>query len=94
VPVALAGIEDIRDEQSADLLQCLGKWTAQGLRARRQLHAGADADEQGIAENITEPAQRVARRRLRQADPHRGSADIAFQQQCIERDKQIEIQRG
>jgi hypothetical protein len=35
----------------------------------------------------------VARRRLRQADPHRGAADIGLAQQRIERDQEIEVKR-
>jgi hypothetical protein len=42
---------------------------------------------------IAEPLQRMARRRLRQADPHRGAADIGFLQQRVERDQQIEVKR-
>jgi hypothetical protein len=36
----------------------------------------------------------VARGRLRQPDPHRGPADIGFQQQRIQRDEEVEIERG
>jgi hypothetical protein len=36
----------------------------------------------------------MARGRLRQPDPHRGAADIGFQQQRVQRDQQIEIERG
>ena len=35
----------------------------------------------------------MAGRRLRQADPHRGAADIGFPQQRVERDQQIEVKR-
>ena len=46
-----------------------------------------------IAKNVAQPLQRVARRRLRQPDPHRGAADIGFAQQRIECDQQVEIKR-
>ena len=48
------------------------------LRPRRQLHPRAGAHQQGIADQVAQPLQRVARRRLRQADPHRGAADAGF----------------
>jgi len=35
----------------------------------------------------------VARRRLRQADPHRGTADIGFAQQRVQRHQKIEVKR-
>src|ERR1043165_9503153 len=35
----------------------------------------------------------MAGRRLRQPHPHRGPADIALQQQRVERDQQIEVKR-
>ena len=47
----------------------------------------------GIADQVAQPLQRVARRRLRQPDPHRRAADIGFPQQRVERDQQIEVKR-
>jgi hypothetical protein len=35
----------------------------------------------------------MARRRLRQADPHRRAADTGFQEQRVERYQQIEVKR-
>jgi hypothetical protein len=35
----------------------------------------------------------MARRRLRQADPHRRAADACFPQQGVERDQEIEVKR-
>ena len=93
-PFAAGGVEIIRNEQPAHLIERLRQRPAQGLRPRRQFHAGADPDQQGIAEHIAQPLQRMARGRLRQPDPHRGAADTGFQQQRVERDQQIEIEGG
>lgn len=43
---------------------------------------------------IAQPPQRMAGRRLRQPDPHCGAADIAFQQQRVERHQQVEVERS
>jgi hypothetical protein len=66
---------------------------AQRQRPRGQFHPGARAHQQRIAEQVAQPLQRVAGGRLRQPDPHRGPADISFQQQRVERDQQIEVKR-
>jgi hypothetical protein len=94
VPFAARGIEIVGYEQPAHLIERLRQRPAQRLRARRQLHPCADPHQQRIAEHIAQPLQRVARRRLRQPDPHRRAADIGLQQQGVERDQQVEIERG
>ena len=94
MPLAARGVEIVRYEQPAHLIERLRQRSAQRLRPRRELHPRADAHQQRIAEHIAQPLQRMARGRLRQPDPHRGAADIGFQQQRVERDQQIEIERG
>ena len=93
LPVASGCVECIGLEQAADLIEHLGERPAQRLRARRQLHAGAGPHQQGIAEQVAQSLQRVARSRLRQPDPHRGAADIGFPQQGVERHQQVEVER-
>ncbi len=93
LPLAARGVEIVGNEQRAHLIERLRQRRAQRLRPRRQLHAGAGAHQQRIADQVAQPLQRVARRRLRQPDPHRGAADIGFPQQRVERDQQIEVKR-
>ncbi|KJC53155.1 hypothetical protein UB31_08805 [Bradyrhizobium sp. LTSP849] len=69
LPLAARGVEVVGYEQPAHLVECLGQRRAQGLRPRRQLHPCAGAHQQRIAENIAQALERVARGRLRQADP-------------------------
>ncbi len=93
LPVASGCVECIGLEQAADLIEHLGERPAQALCARRQLHAGAGPHQQGIAEQVAQSLQRVARSRLRQPDPHRGAADTGFPQQRVERHQQVEVKR-
>jgi hypothetical protein len=92
--LAADGIEIVRNEKPAHLIERLRQRPTQRLSARRQFHPRADADQQGIAENVAQPLQGMARGRLRQSDPHGGAADIAFQQEGVERDKKVEVERS
>jgi hypothetical protein len=92
-PLAAGGVEIVRDEKSAHLIERLRQRPAQRLRPRRQFHAGAGTDQQGVAQHLAQPLQRVARGRLRQADPHGGAADIGFQQQRVKRNQQVQVER-
>ena len=74
--VTLLGLDLVLDE--AEGYAYLRQRPTQRLSAGRQFHAGSDANHQGIAEHVAQPLQRVARGRLRQADPHRGAADIGL----------------
>ena len=94
MPFAARGIEIVGNEQPAHLVERLRQRPAQRLRARRQFHPRADAHQQRIVEHVAQPLQRMARGRLRQPDPHRGAADIGLQQQGVEGDQQVEIERG
>jgi len=93
-PLAPDGIEIIRNKKSAYLIEGLGKGPAQRQSPRRQFHVRADTHQQGVAECAPQPLQCVARGRLRQADAHRGAADICFEQKRVKRDEQVEIERG
>jgi len=66
----------------------------QRLGARRQLHPAADPDQEGIAEQRAQPREGVAGGRLRQPDAPACLADAGLRQQGIERDQQVEIERG
>ena len=81
-------------EQAAHLIERLRQRCPQRLRAGRQFHARADAHQQRIVEHVAQSLQRMACRRLRQADAHRRAADVGFDQQRIERHQQIEVERG
>ena len=94
LPLAAGGIEIVGNEQSAHLIERLRQRSTQSLRPRRQFHPRAGANQQGIAEHLAQPLQRMAGGRLRQPDPHRRPADIGFPQQRVERHQQIEIERG
>ena len=87
------GVEIVRDEQPAHLIERLRQRAAQRLRPRRQFHPCTGPHQKRIADQVAQPLQRVARRRLRQADPHRGAADAGFPEQRVERDQQIEVKR-
>ena len=86
-------LNDLHGHVRSLLVERLRQRPAQRLGPRRQFHARADTDQQGIAEHLAQPLQSVARGGLRQANPHRGAADIGFQQQRVERDQQIQVER-
>jgi hypothetical protein len=85
--------ERLGEEQPAHLVERLCQRPAQRLRPRRQFHAGAGPNQQGIADEVAQPLQRVAGRRLRQMQPHRGAADTSFPQEGVERDQEVEVKR-
>jgi len=85
LPLAADGVEIVRYKQPAHLVERLRQRPAQALRSRRQLHPRAGANQQGIAERLAQPRQRVAGGGLRQPDPHRGAADIGFREQRVQR---------
>jgi len=92
-PLAAGRIKIVGNEKSAHLVERLRQRPAQRLGPRRQFHARADANQQGIAEHLAQPLQGVARGRLRQADPHRGPADIGLKQERVKRDEQVQVER-
>jgi hypothetical protein len=64
LPLAACRVEVVGHEQSAHLVERLRQRRAQGLGPRRQLHAGAGAYQQRIAEDVAQALQRVAGRGL------------------------------
>jgi len=84
-------LERLRNEYGLHLSQRLGQRSLERRGARCQLHAGANANEQRIVEQGTQTPERVTRCRLRQADSTRGAADVALDEQRIERDEQVEV---
>jgi hypothetical protein len=67
---------------------------AQLERARGTCHSAFRPHEQGIAEQLAQPAQRVTDRRLRHPEPARGTRDVAFLEQRVERGQQVEVDPG
>ena len=69
------------------LLQRYGE----GLGTRRRQHAPLGAHEQGIAEEVTQPCQHPADRRLRVTEARGRPRDVALVEQHIEHDQQVQI---
>jgi hypothetical protein len=61
-------------------------------RQRRRLHAGGRALEQLVAEGGAQPAQRVADRRLGQAEPGGGARDVPLGQERLQDAQQVEVE--
>ena len=49
--------------------------------------------EEGIADPLAQTRQRVAHRRLRQAQTIRGARDAALREQRVERHEEIQVKR-
>ncbi len=77
------GPRDIR-ERAAD-------WAGQVERTRRRLHSPVAAFEERIVEQVAQPIERLAHRRL--ADPVMSgrASDVSFGNQRVKYDQQIEI---
>src|ERR1700729_2720738 len=91
--LAMAGVEFLRREQPAYLIERLRKRPAQRLRPRCQFHPRTGAYQKRIADHVAQSLQCMARRGLRQADPHRRAADASLLEQGVERDQQVEVKR-
>jgi hypothetical protein len=62
----------------------------QGARSRPD--AVGRADEELVLEEPAQPAERVAHRRLADADALRGASDAALGQERVEGDQQVEVE--
>ena len=62
-------------------------------RPRGRLHAGRGAHEQIVGKQAAQARQRMAHRRLRQADPARGPGHRALADQRVEGFQQVEVDR-
>lgn len=69
---------EVRLEEPLQRSQCLIGPVEQSLGERSQLVLAADAHEQLVVEAATQPGERVARRRLGEADDLPGSGDVAL----------------
>ncbi|MNR33384.1 hypothetical protein D3C85_1510550 [compost metagenome] len=61
------------------------------MRAGRQHEPALTAHEQGVVEQLPQPRQRMADRRLAQLQPQCGARDMALGKQCLEHHEQIEV---
>jgi hypothetical protein len=61
---------------------------------RRQLALTPDPNEEIVAEQLAQPRQGAAHRRLAEADAAARPRDVALAQQRVERDEQVEIELG
>ena len=59
-----------------------------------RLHPLAGADEHRIVEDLADPRERVAHRRLREPDPRCCARDVPLREQRIERDQEVEVEAG
>jgi hypothetical protein len=59
--------------------------------ARGRLHPAVDPNEQRIVEQVAQPTQRLAQGRLAKADAGTGTGYVAFGDQGVESDKQVEV---
>ena len=60
----------------------------------RGQHPAGGAQQQRIAEERAQPAERRAHRRLRKVQPARRARDVALAQQRVERDQEVEVDRA
>ena len=74
-----------------DLAQHLAQRLRQFGGAWRRLHAARRPHQQFVLEHRAQPVERVAHRRLTEADAVRRLGDVTLGQQCVQRDEQIEV---
>ena len=92
---ALRRVEaDAEIERRLDLLDRGRDQRRDLARARGRLHAGRGAHEQIVGEEAAQARQRVAHRRLRQADAAGGAGHGALADQRVEGFQQVEVDRS
>ena len=62
------------------------------LRAWGENHGPSLADEEGIAEKLSKPCERLAHGRLGDADALRRAGDVPFPEESIEGDEGVEVE--
>jgi hypothetical protein len=89
------GIERARllDEPD-DLAEHLSHRRDQRLPLGGGQHPAGGAQEQRIAKERAQPAERRAHRRLREVQPARRARDVALAQERVQRDQQVEVDRA
>ena len=93
-PLQPRRIDRRRTEEPAQAFERRRHLGLQRFGGRRRREAAADPDEQRIAENLAQPRQRPAHRRLAQAHLGRRPGDVAQPKQRLQRGKEIEIESG
>jgi hypothetical protein len=88
------GLKGFGRQQAPNALQGFRQRLFQAERARSQLHPRADPNQEWIAQQFSEAHQGVADRRLRPPDPPGRAPDVRFGYQRVQRDEQIQIDRG
>ncbi len=81
-----------RVQQVLDALQLRPQLGRQLLGQRRQLELSAHAHQELVLEQVPEPGQGPAHRRLAEADPLAGAGDVPLDQQGIQRDQKVQIE--
>jgi hypothetical protein len=79
----LGGLLPLREQRYEQAMQL--------ERTLRRRHRMAGADQQRIAEQLPQPRQRGAHRRLADADELRGAAHVRRAHQRVEMQQQVEI---
>ena len=69
------------------------QWAGQRERALGRDHAAGLADQQRIFQHLAQLRERVAHRRLRQAEARAGAADAALGEEGVEDGEQVQVQR-
>ncbi len=88
-----AGTKSVGVSAQLEVKQALAQPRRHLGRARGRLHPIGAADEQLVFEHIAQPVQRMADRRLGQAEPVAGAGNAAFLDEGVENPQQIEIER-
>ena len=93
-PLAGGGVELLAPGQrTAQILERAAQPVPELLRACGRDQSAAAGHQQGILEQLAQPLEAVAHRRLRQAELRRRTGDIALPQQHVERVHEVEIDR-
>ncbi len=79
-------------ERQLEPLQALAQMRRDRHRARCRLHARRTADKQIVFERIAQPVQRVADRRLAEAEPCPGAGHAALFDQRVENPQQVQVE--
>src|SRR5690606_30469946 len=82
----------LRIEQLLQLQHALMNPPGYAGRELGQLEIAADADEQLVVESLPQPRQHPAHRGLTHEETLRRARDVAFLQQRIEREQEVEIE--
>ena len=93
-PFERRGIEVLGAKQTAEISERGGRLRREFLGERRRNKPAVQADKQRIGEDVAQPRQRPAHRRLAQADFGRRVGDVAPPEQRLQRRQQIEVEPG